>query len=315
MKKMHMKFRVGRLPLFVLFVMLIGCSGPIVPMQLIHSGSAMVGYLGYQTAIHKELVALPPPDQKVAVAVYKFRDQTGQFKAHATVSLFSTAVTQGATSMITKALEDAGNGGWFTVIEREGLPNLLNERKIIRSTRRQFKGQQAQPLPPLLFAGILLEGGVIAYESNIVTGGFGARFFALGGNAQFRRDAVTVYLRAVSVKNGRVLKSVQTSKTILSKEVDAGIFRFVRIQRLLEIETGLSTNEPPQMAVLEAIEKAVHTMILEGVKDKLWAFADEKVGGAILRRYLADAEGAMKRVEFDEQGRLVAVKDVEKKQE
>jgi curli production assembly/transport component CsgG len=39
----------------------------------------------------------------------------------------------------------------------------------------------------------------------------------------------------------------------------------------LEVETGYTTNEPVQMAVTEAIEKAVSTLVLEGIKDGIWA--------------------------------------------
>jgi curli production assembly/transport component CsgG len=42
---------------------------------------------------------------------------------------------------------------------------------------------------------------------------------------------------------------------------------YVSFKRLLEVETGYTTNEPVQMAVTEAIEKAVSTLVLEGIKD------------------------------------------------
>jgi curli production assembly/transport component CsgG len=37
----------------------------------------------------------------------------------------------------------------------------------------------------------------------------------------------------------------------------------------LEVETGYTTNEPVQ-TVTEAIEKAVSTLVLEGIKDGIW---------------------------------------------
>jgi curli production assembly/transport component CsgG len=175
-------------------------------------------------------------------------------------------VSQGTTNILLKALEESG---WFVPIERENVGNLLNERKIVRSSVAQFK--DGENLPPLLYAGIILEGGVVSYDANIITGGAGLRYFALGGSAQYRQDRVTVYLRAVATKSGKILKTIYTSKTILSQSVDAGIFRYVRFKRLLEAETGFSTNEPAQMAVTEAIEKAVHSLVLEGVRDGLWS--------------------------------------------
>jgi curli production assembly/transport component CsgG len=60
---------------------------------------------------------------------------------------------------------------------------------------------------------------------------------------------------------------VYTSKTILSQSVDGGLFRYVSFKRLLEAETGYATNEPSQMAVTEAVEKAVQSLVLEGIRD------------------------------------------------
>ena len=263
--------------------------------------------VGYTTAIHKDLISLPPPERKIVVAVYKFRDQTGQYKYHPQATTFSTAITQGTTSMLIKALEDSK---WFEPIEREGLPNLLTERKIIRSTVEEYKHFQGEQkdlpvLPPLMYAPIMLEGGVIAYETNVVTGGLGVKYFGAGGSADVRRDQVTIYLRAVSVKTGKILKSVSTTKSILSRGVDFGIFRFVRLSRLLEVEAGLTTNEPPQMCVLEAVEKAVYDLIIEGTIDKTWNLKNpEYIKSSSFQNYLKEKEET-KKVVFDKEGNLV----------
>ena len=45
---------------------------------------------------------------------------------------------------------------------------------------------------------MILEGGIIGYDSNIETGGRGARTLGIGGQTQYRRDVVIVSLRAVS---------------------------------------------------------------------------------------------------------------------
>lgn len=249
--------------------------------------------LAYQTAVEHELKLLPPPKEKVVAAVYNFRDQTGQYKVSDNASSWSTAVTQGATSMLIEALESSG---WFTVIEREGLSNLLNERKIIRSSRENYSAQNDQrlpSLPPLLYAGVILEGGIISYESNILTGGNGAKYFGLGASEKYRQDRVSIYLRATSTKNGRVLKTVHTTKTILSKMVDVGIYRFVRFKRLLEIETGISYNEPTQMCVLEAIQKAVQSLVIEGIQGGLWALKyPDDMNAIVIQNYLEEKKQA-----------------------
>ncbi len=251
-----------------IFFLLEGCAAPLhTPFyESAISGSERV------TSIHKELLSIPEPEKKVPVAVYRFRDQTGQYKPPTTSTNFSTAVTQGATSILIKAL---GDSEWFMPVEREGLANLLQERRIALQMANQYnstiiKDIASNVLQPLVFAGLLLEGGIIGYDSNIVTGGLGAMYFGAGGEAQYRVDRVTIYLRAVSVKNGVVLKSVQATKVILSQQISMSIFRFIRLNRLLEVEAGYTANEPSEMAVQEAIEKAVYDLIIEGAKIGMW---------------------------------------------
>src|SRR3546814_660964 len=134
----------------------------------------------------------------------------------------SSDLSQGGASILVKALQDAGIRQWFTIVEREMLRNLLNERQIIREMRERYLGEtqvNPQALPAMLFAGVLLEGGVIGYDTNTVTGGAGASFLGIGGRTEYRQDTVTVYLRAVSVRTGEVLTSVTASKTIASKSL------------------------------------------------------------------------------------------------
>src|SRR5699024_9606298 len=115
----------------------------------------------------------------------------------------------------------------------------------------------------------------VSYDSNIQTGGAGARYFGIGGSTQYRQDRITVYLRAVSTSSGKVLKTVYTSKTILSQSINASMFRYVDPDRLMEAEVGITNNEPIQMAVTEAINKAVFLMILEGIQNNLWESKDD----------------------------------------
>jgi curli production assembly/transport component CsgG len=239
--------------------------------------------LGPETPMKKELLELPEPKEKIVVAVYKFRDQTGQYKASETGASWSTAVTQGATNILIRALEESG---WFIPIERENISNLLNERKIIRSSREQYEGGSNILLPPLLFAGVLIEGGIVSYETNIFTGGAGVRYFGTDASAQYREDRVTIYLRAVSTSNGKILKTIYTTKSILSQEVSMGVFRYVKFKRLLEAETGFTYNEPTEMAITEAIEKGIESLVIEGVFDNLWALKDStQIGSAQFQEY------------------------------
>lgn len=229
-----------------------------------------VSTMGEITPHTAELRNLPLPKEKVVVGVYKFRDQTGQYKPSENGANWSTAVPQGTTTILIKALEDSR---WFKPIERENIANLLNERQIIRSTRQEYlkdADKNSQALPPLLYAGMLLEGGVISYDSNVMTGGIGARYFGIGASSQYRQDRITIYLRAVSTLNGEILKTVYVSKTILSTSINGSFFKYIDTERLMEAEVGFTQNEPIQLAVTDAIEKAVKSLIIEGIKDKIW---------------------------------------------
>ncbi|NOY48707.1 MAG: hypothetical protein GXO84_11085 [Chlorobi bacterium] len=237
------------------------------------------------------------PEEPIVVGVYKFRDQTGQYKLIENGTSWSTAVTQGATSILLKSLEDSK---WFTPIERENISNLLNERQIIRSTRKQYDSQdqnsnEVSILPPLLFAGIILEGGIISYDTNTLTGGVGARYFGIGASSKYREDRITIYLRAVSTSSGKILKTVYISKTILSQAISASVFKFVDVKRLLEVEVGMTQNEPKQLAVKEAIDMAVENLITEGIIDGLWRpQGGEKVVERIANEYAKQVEEADK---------------------
>lgn len=245
------------------------------------------------TATYKALRNLPAPKKPIPVAVYSYPDLTGQFKPTETISTNSRAVTQGAVWMLVKSLKDAAGGRWFKVIQRANLDNLLNERQIIRETRGRVAKQTGvaqEGLPPLLFAGVILEGGIIGYDSNTITGGLGARYLGIGGDVQYRQDTVTVYLNAISSQTGEILKSVMTRKTVASYGVRGSVFKFVAFQKLLEGETGYTVNEPGQIAVAQAIEHAVRALIIEGALESLWQFDDDFAGRAETQLYLADKE-------------------------
>ena len=137
---------IFRCILFSLFVGMIASCSPYFHQPF----GTRKAELGAETQLKRELLELPEPQEKIAVAVYKFRDQTGQYKASETGANWSTAVTQGATNILIRTLEESG---WFIPIERENIGNLLNERKIIRSSREQYEGNSNIMLPPLLFAG------------------------------------------------------------------------------------------------------------------------------------------------------------------
>ncbi|MEC5156399.1 CsgG/HfaB family protein [Chryseobacterium sp. MP_3.2] len=249
--------------------------------------------LGEMTPYTKQLKDLPAPDEKIVIGVYKFKDQTGQYKLAENGSNWSTAIPQGTTSILLKALEDSK---WFRPIERENIGNLLNERQIIRSTRKEYEVAKdgktiiSDQLPPLLYAGILLEGGIISYDTNVMTGGIGARYFGIGGGTQYRQDRVTVYVRVVSSMTGEIMKTIYTSKNILSTTVNGSFFRYIDTDRILEAEMGFTQNEPVSLAVTQAIEKAVYSLILESIEDGTFRIEarHEKEITKLLEKYHAE---------------------------
>src|SRR6201991_2613790 len=234
-----------------------------------------------------DLGNLPRPKRKLDIAVYQFADQTGKNEPNDNVAVFSRAVTQGGAGFVIDALQRAGHGRWFTVDERNGLNDLIQERTLVRATRAEFEAENARPLPPIRFAGLLLEGGIIGFDGNVITGGVGANFLNIGGDVQYRQDTVTVAMRIVSVQTGEVLTSITTTKTVYSIALRANVYKFVSVDKLLQAEAGITRTEPTQLAVRQAIDLAVYATIMQGAKKGIWNFADPRKGRALVDDYLA----------------------------
>ena len=240
-----------------------------------------LGPFHHQTPTNEMLVNLPELDQEImTIAVYNFTDKTGQRKPSQKFSQLSTAVSQGPEVWVIQALKEAGGGTWFKVVERGGLENLVKERQLIRSTRESYEGQEANKnsLKPLLFAGLILEGGIVSYDSNIDTGGFGVRYFGIGAHEEFRVDQVTVSMRVVAVQTGEVVLAVNGTKTIASHKSGVDAFRFIDMgTRAIEVESGVSANEPVNYAIRSAVEYCIIEIIKQGEQKSLWKFKEEKL--------------------------------------
>lgn len=231
-----------------------------------------------ESPIQQRLEDVPELDgNKITIAVYSFTDKTGQRKPSDMIANLSSAVTQGSEAWVIKALQEVGNGEWFNVVERVGMDNLIKERQLIRQTRENYEGENAVPLKPLLFAGLILEGGIVGYDSNVAVGGVGASWLGIGASTEYRVDNVTVVMRIVSVSTGKVLLSIATEKTIASHRSGADIFKFLDMgTRLLETETGFSVNEPVNYAVRAAVEQGIVELVHEGERKGLWKFQEGK---------------------------------------
>lgn len=227
-----------------------------------------------RSPIQSVLDSTPPLDgPKITIAVYGFQDKTGQRKSNDRFSVLSSAVTQGSEVWVIDALKKVGNKTYFQVVERVSLDNLVKERQLIRSTREVYEGQKAPKLKPMLFAGLLLEGGVVGYDTNIKSGGAGARYLGIGASTEYRIDQVTVAMRIVSVQTGEVLLTVAVEKRIASHRTSADVFRFLDMgTNALELEAGSAINEPVNYAVRAAIEAAVVEIVTQGEQQGLWKY-------------------------------------------
>ena len=230
-----------------------------------------------QTVAYKDLSSVKAPEgDPVIIAVYDFLDMTGQKKPGGNFASMSSAVTQGSYQLLIKALQDAGEGKWFRVVERSSLASLLQERKLIRTTRQLASGENAEPLPALLFAGAYITGGIVGYDSDIKSGGIGARILGIQANRQYREDVVTIILRLVNVQTGEVVITTTVEKTIVSTSTGSDVFKYFDADTMLvEIEAGYAKNEPVTFAVRKAIEKGVVDLIHLGAQKELWKFRVE----------------------------------------
>jgi len=216
-----------------------------------------------------------PADGKIVVGVYSFSDKTGQRKDGGAIAKFSTAVTQGGETLLLKSLHDVGNGRWFRVVERVGLDNLLKERQLIRSSREEARDKT--PLKTILYAGMIIEGAIVSYDTNIKTGGLGVRVLGIGPQIQWQEDIVTVSIRVVSVNTGEVLMTISSEKTILSVVGSVAVFKFYdNGTKNYETEFGVGTNEPGVYALRKAIDTAVEEMIYDGERKGLWKFKNKE---------------------------------------
>lgn len=266
-----------KIALLVALTLLSGCSaisntfkGSIPGESELSDRPHMITKRGYS-----ELLSLAPPTgDPIVIAVYNFGDKTGQRKENDKFSVLSSAVTQGAEVFLIKALQDAGRGKWFRPAERVGLDDLIKERQLIRNQRETYEGKDARPLAPMLISGVMVQGGIVGYDTNVTSGGAGAALLGIGGATQYRTDVVTVVIRLISVHTGEVLISAGATKTILSTGISGNVVKFLdRGTMSIQLEAGASVNEPTTYSVRLATEAAVVDMIKQGAAKGLWEFA------------------------------------------
>ena len=99
---------------------------------------------------------------------------------------------------------------------------------------------------------MIIEGGIVSYDTNLKTGGNGARYLGIGMKNQYREDKVTVVLRAVLVQTGEVLLNVTATKLFYPLEGDGDVFRFIEMgTELVEIESGIQKTRQLDMPFVQ----------------------------------------------------------------
>ena len=224
--------------------------------------------------LNEELNRLPELDgEPIYLGVSDFKDLTGQRKQSDNYASFSAAVTQGAEAWLIESLLEAN--GWFKVLERGELDSIMRERAVVQQTRQDFTDDDETGLKPMLFAGLLVHGGIISYDTNTVSGGVGAAYLGIGAHEQHRKDVVTVSIRLVSTLTSEILLSSTVSKTIYSTAVGSDVFKYVKdALNPLEIEIGFAKNELVSVATRAAIDLAIVDLVKKGEKKEMWKFKE-----------------------------------------
>ena len=230
------------------------------------------------TPLKSELAELPVLDgASIYIGVSDFKDLTGQRKQSDNYASFSSAVTQGAEAWLIESLLESGN--WFKVLERGQLDSIMRERAVVQQTREDFTDNDTG-LKPMLFAGLLIHGGIIGYDTNYVSGGIGASYLGLGAAEQYRKDVVTVSIRFISTLTSEILLSSTVSKTIYSTSVGSDVFKYVKNEvNPLEVEYGFAKNEMVSVATRAAIDLAIINIVNKGEKKGMWKFVNNPTEG------------------------------------
>jgi curli production assembly/transport component CsgG len=141
--------------------------------------------------------------------------------------------------------------------------------------RDAYEGAAAKPLAPMQFAGIIIEGGIIGYDSSTESGGAAYKWLGIGPQTQYSKDVVTISLRAVSVATGKVLCTVTVNKIVYSTADSLAVLKFLNNgTQAFELETGLTINEPTSLAVKATVEAGVVELIKEGQRKGIWDYRD-----------------------------------------
>ena len=175
------------------------------------------------------------------------------------------------------ALQQSYNENFETLNDPEKNPNLITLRENLAAQDRQIQNEIEElrstlrtSLPTLHRAKYVIHGAITDFDTNTATGGIGAKYLGVGAHKRYRKDAVTISMRLSDVKTGKTLLSTKVTKTLYSISKQATMFAYVATDSIFEFDAGETENEPGQIAIQEAIELGLYTLIEKGKAKKLW---------------------------------------------
>lgn len=254
-----------------------GCANPVA-MGITHPGrgSAPIlngpGITANRTPIDDALACFGSTLRRagkagVGIAVGEVRDFTGRV-----TDLEGAQITQGGGLMVYSALGKMGGA----VRMHERLDPRVGEVELVWTDRRQLGdgrrhraqvGQQQQEVPWIPYYGgsirrsdYFIVGGITELNQTISSGGIELALNMVGGRARYMVINVAADLRIVNTNTLVVERTITLQKQIVGFEVGADVFRFFG-SRLVDLNTGIRTLEPVQLAVRAVLELATMELV------------------------------------------------------
>ena len=210
-----------------------------------------------------------------SVAVTSFEDLTGARVDGGS----STAVAASGHLLLEFILKNYRDEGHLAIYSRRLLSELINERRLAQQANTSYateavnslsKATQAlmgnakikplHDLPDLGPVDFLITGAVIGYDKNTRDSGAAAGMVGISNRYQQSEDSVSVLVELINVKTGAMSGIGISSELISSKLFNAGVFKYLEVDKILELEGGGSLNEPKTYALYLALTQAVENM-------------------------------------------------------
>ena len=210
-----------------------------------------------------------------SVAVTSFEDLTGARVDGGS----STAVAASGHLLLEFILKNYRDEGHLAIYSRRLLSELINERRLAQQANTSYateavnslsKATQAlmgnakikplHDLPDLGPVDFLITGAVIGYDKNTRDSGAAAGMVGVSNRYQQSEDSVSVLVELINVKTGAMSGIGIASELISSKLFNAGVFKYLEVDKILELEGGGSLNEPKTYALYLALTQAVENM-------------------------------------------------------